>query len=132
MIKVVKTDVLWFDGRKRRVKKPGDVFEADPALEARLVSDGVAEYVGEGGEDSEAEEAGGEAEVETAAETEADGSAPEGDAESDLESMTKAELAEMAAEYGIAVGKKTKAELVEAILEADEKAPSLDAVEVEL
>ncbi len=48
----------------------------------------------------------------------------------DLADMTRAELAELAEEYGISVGKKTKAQLVAAIEEA-EQAPSLSAAVVE-
>lgn len=115
MIRVLKTDVLWFDGRKRRVKRPGDVFEADPGLEARLVAEGVAEYAGaDGGPDAGA----------------AGADAPDA-ADPGFEGMTKAEVAEVAKSYGIAVGKKTKAELIEAIEGADGMAPALEAAEVE-
>lgn len=125
MISATKHDLLWFDGRKRRTKHVGDVFTADPAVEERWVAEGVAEYV-------DAEPAGspepGPATGRAAGETDAAASEPEG--ERDLADMTRAELAELAEEYGIKVGKRTKAQLVAAIEEA-EQAPSLSAAEVE-
>lgn len=111
MIRVVTHDILWFDGRRRRTMPPGEVFEADRALEARWVSEGVAEYVdGEAPAPDEAE------------------AAPE--VAAGLSEMTRAELAEVAEGLGIAVGRKTKAQLVAAIEEA-EAAPDLSAAEVE-
>ena len=44
MIRIVKGNVLWFDGRRTHIKPAGSVFAADPSLEARWVSEGVAEY----------------------------------------------------------------------------------------
>lgn len=111
MIRVTKHDILWFDGRRRRTMRPGDVFEADRALEARWVAEGVAAYVD--GDAPAPDEAG--------AATEA---AP------DLSEMTRAELAEVAEGLGISVGRKTKAQLVAAI-EGAEAAPDLSAAEVE-
>lgn len=111
MIRVTEHDILWFDGRRRRTMRPGDVFEADRALEAQWVAEGVAAYVdGDAPAPDEAED------------TPAD--AP------DLSDMTRAELAEVAKGLGIAVGRKTKAQLVAAIEEA-EAAPDLSAAEVE-
>ena len=111
MMRVTEHDILWFDGRRRRTMRPGDVFEADRALGARWVAEGVAAYVdGDAPAPDEAEAA-----------TEA---AP------DLSEMTRAELAEVAEGLGIAVGRKTKAQLVAAIEEA-EAAPDLSTAEVE-
>ena len=125
MIRATKHDLLWFDGRKRRTKHVGDVFRADPAVEERWVAEGVAEYV----EDAPAESPEPEPATERAAgETDAADAEPE--AAADLADMTRAELAELAEEYGISVGRKTKAQLVAAIEEA-EQAPSLSAAEVE-
>ena len=107
MIRATKHDLLWFDGRKRRTMRPGEAFEADRALEARWVAEGVAEYV--------------------------DGGAPAtapAEAAPDLSEMTRAELAEVAEGLGVPVGRKTKAQLVAAIEEA-EAAPDLSAAEVE-
>lgn len=123
MIRATKHDLLWFDGRKRRTKHVGDVFRADPAVEAQWVDEGVAEYV----EDAPAESPEPEPAAEQAAgETDAADAEPEA---LDLADMTRAELAELAEEYGISVGRKTKAQLVAAIEEA-EQAPSLSAAEV--
>lgn len=125
MIRATKHDLLWFDGRRRRTKHVGDVFTADPAVEERWVDEGVAEYV----EDAPA----GSPESVPAAERaagETDSAAPEDVEAHDLADMTRAELAEIAEGYGITVGKKTKAQLVAAIEEA-EQAPSLSAAEVE-
>ena len=123
MIRATKHDLLWFDGRRRRTKHVGDVFQADPRVEDQWVGEGVAEYV-----DAAPEEA---AEPEPADAREA-GEVGAGDPEeeADLADMTRAELAEIAGEYGIRAGKKTKAQLVAAI-EAAEQAPDLTAAEVE-
>lgn len=123
MIRATKHDLLWFDGRKRRTKHVGDVFQADPAVEARWVAEGVAEYVDAAPAESPepgpaTERAAGETDATETVE------AP------DLADMTRAELAELAEEYGIRPGKLTKAKLVAAIEEA-EQAPSLSAAEVE-
>ena len=124
MIRATKHDLLWFDGRRRRTKHVGDVFRADPAVEAQWVAEGVAEYV----EDAPAESPEPEPATERAAgETDAADAEPEAP---DLADMTRAELAELAEEYGISVGRKTKAQLVAAIEEA-EQAPDLTAAEVE-
>lgn len=125
MIRATKHDLLWFDGRRRRTKHVGDVFQADPRVEAQWVAEGVAEYVD--AEPAESPEPG-PAPVRAAGETDAAAAEPEEAA--DLADMTRAELAELAEEYGITVGKKTKAQLVAAIEEA-EQAPSLSAAEVE-
>lgn len=113
MIRVTKHDILWFDGRRRRTMRPGDVFEADRALEARWVSEGVAAYVD------------GDAPATAPAEA-----APDAEPTHDLSEMTRAELAEVAEGLGIPVGRKTKAQIVAAIEEA-EAAPDLSAAEVE-
>lgn len=127
MIRATKHDLLWFDGRRRRTKHVGDVFQADPRVEAQWVAEGVAEYVdAEPAESPEPEPAPGRA----AGETEAAAPETEPEEAADLADMTRAELAELAEEYGISVGKKTKAQLVAAIEEA-EQAPSLSAAEVE-
>ena len=127
MIRATKHDLLWFDGRRRRTKHVGDVFRADPRVEAQWVAEGVAEYVdAEPAEPPEPEPAP----VRAAGETEAAAPEPEDGDAPDLADMTRAELAELAEEYGISAGKKTKAQLVAAIEEA-EQAPSLSAAEVE-
>lgn len=125
MIRATKHDLLWFDGRRRRTKHVGDVFQADPRVEAQWVAEGVAEYVDAAPAESPEP---GPAPVRAAGET--DAAEPEPEEAADLADMTRAELAELAEEYGIAVGKKTKAQLVAAIEEA-EQAPSLSAAEVE-
>ena len=113
MIRATKHDLLWFDGRRRRTMRPGDAFEADRELEARWVAEGVAEYVGGGATATEPAEAPSDAEPSR-----------------DLSEMTRAELAEVAEGLGVPVGRKTKAQLVAAIEEA-EAAPDLSAAEVE-
>ena len=45
MIRIIKSNVLWFDGRRTHLMPAGSEFRADDALEARWVADGVAEYV---------------------------------------------------------------------------------------
>lgn len=125
MIRATKHDLLWFDGRKRLTKHVGDVFQADPRVEAQWVDEGVAEYV----EAAPAESLEpGPATERAAGETESADAEPEADV--DLADMTRAELAEIAEGYGIRAGKKTKAQLVAAIEEA-EQAPDLTAAEVE-
>lgn len=127
MIRATKHDLLWFDGRRRRTKHVGDVFQADPRVEEQWVAEGVAEYVDAApAESPEPEPAPGRA----AGETEAAAPEPEPEEAAELADMTRAELAELAEEYGISAGKKTKAQLVAAIEEA-EQAPSLSAAEVE-
>lgn len=127
MIRATKHDLLWFDGRKRRTMRVGDVFQADPRVEAQWVAEGVAEYVEAApAESPEPEPATGRA----AGETEAAAPEPEPEEAAGLADMTRAELAELAEEYGIAVGKKTKAQLVAAIEEA-EQAPDLSAAPME-
>lgn len=125
MIRATKHDLLWFDGRRRRTKHVGDVFRADPRVEAQWVDEGVAEYV----EAAPAESPEPGPATERAA-GETDSAAAEPEADADLADMTRAELAEIAEGYGIKVGKRTKAQLVAAIEEA-EQAPDLTAAEVE-
>ena len=125
MIRATKHDLLWFDGRKRRTKHVGDVFTADPAVEERWVAEGVAEYVEAAPAESPEP---GPATERAAGETGPAAAEPETDV--DLADMTRAELAEIAEGYGIRAGKRTKAQLVAAIEEA-EQAPSLSAAEVE-
>lgn len=104
MIRIIKGTFGWFDGRRVRpvtaVDGPQDL---GPDLEARLVAEGVAEYVGD---------------------------APEAEAPRGIDEMTRAELEDMARSMGVPIGKKTKAELADAIEEA-EKVPDLSAAEVE-
>lgn len=129
MIRIVKGTFGYFDGRRVVPVTAADGPQSyDPELEARLVSEGVAEYV-----------AGAAAEadhrvtvtphVDVHVEVEADPE-PEAD-EPALEDMTRAELAELAESYGIRPGKLTKARLIEAIEEAEGAAPDLAAAEVE-
>lgn len=127
MIRATKHDLLWFDGRRRRTKHVGDVFQADPRVEAQWVAEGVAEYVDAAPAESPEPEP---APVRAAGETEAAAPEPEDGEAPDLADMTRWQLAELAEEYGISAGKKTKAQLVAAIEEA-EQAPSLSAAEVE-
>ena len=118
MIRIVKGTFGWFDGRKIVPKTPADPpFAVDAGLEDRLVAEGVAEYADDYRADPAPEPApaGPEERAEPA---------------TDLSDMTRAELAEVAESYGIAVGRRTKAQLVAAIEEA-ERAPSLSAAEVE-
>ena len=129
MIRIVKGTFGYFDGRRVVPVTAADGPQSyDPELEARLVSEGVAEYV-----------AGAAAEadhrvtvtphVDVHVEVEADPE-PEAD-EPALEDMTRAELAELAESYGIRPGKLTKSKLIEAIEEAEGAAPDLAAAEVE-
>lgn len=129
MIRIVKGTFGYFDGRRVVPVTAADGPQSyDHELEARLVSEGVAEYV-----------AGAAAEadhrvtvtphVDVHVEVEADPE-PEAD-EPALEDMTRAELAELAESYGIKPGKLTKARLIEAIEEAEGAAPDLAAAEVE-
>lgn len=128
MIVITKGTFGYFDGRRVvPVTRADGPQSFDPELEARLVSEGVAEYV-----------AGAAAEadhrvtvtphVDVHVEVEADPE-PEAD-EPALEDMTRAELAEIAEGYGIKAGKLTKSKLIEAI-EGAEKAPDLSAAAVE-
>lgn len=115
MIRITKGFFIWYDGRRRRVMRPEDgAFRADDSLEARLVDEGVAEYVGEAPEP----------EPEVVQKTEPV------EEDEDLESMTRAELEGICREMGIPVGKKNKTQLIKAIEEA-EQAPDLSAAEVE-
>ena len=132
MIRIVKGTFGYFDGRRVVPVTAADGPQSyDPELEARLVSEGVAEYVGG------ATCSVGEADhrvtvtphVDVHVEVEADPE-PEAD-EPALEDMTRAELAELAESYGIRPGKLTKARLIEAIEEAEGAAPDLAAAEVE-
>lgn len=114
MIHIVKGTFGWYDGRRVRPKTPSDPpFQADDRLEARLVAEGVAEYVGADGPSNV---------VDGAVDVQAD--------DRDLESMTKEELADLAESMGVTVGRKTKTQIIAAIKEAD-KAPDLSAAEVE-
>lgn len=128
MIRITKSNVLWFDGRRTRLMPAGSVFRADDALEARWVSEGVAEYA----DGEPAVEHASPAPAVPAAPVEIQGEPDEDDADEapDLNGMTRAELAELAEGYGIKPGKLSKAKLIEAIEEA-EKAPDLSAAEVE-
>lgn len=125
MIRIVKGTFGYFDGRRVVPVTFADGPQGyDPELEARLVSEGVAEYVADGSKPGC--KAAADPVVETETETE--------EAESDepaLEDMTRAELAEMAGSYGIKAGKMTKAKLIAAIEEAEGAAPDLAAAEVE-
>lgn len=112
MIRILKPNVLWFDGRRTHVKGAGDVLTADTGLEARWVAEGVAEYVSDQPEPAPAVEP------------------DETTDQPDLASMTKAELEEVARARGIAVGRMTKAQLLSAIEESDEP-PAISAAEAE-
>lgn len=125
MIRIVKGTFGYFDGRRVVPVTAADGPQSyDPELEARLVSEGVAEYVGEADYTVTVTP-----HVEVSVEVEADPE-PEAD-EPALEDMTRAELAELAESYGIRPGKLTKARLIEAIEEAEGAAPDLAAAEVE-
>ena len=125
MIRIVKGTFGYFDGRRVVPVTAADGPQSyDPELEARLVSEGVAEYVGEADYTVTVTP-----HVEVSVEVEADPE-PEVD-EPALEDMTRAELAELAGSYGIKPGKLTKARLIEAIEEAEGAAPDLAAAEVE-
>lgn len=126
MIRVTKHPILWFDGRRRRTMRPGDVFQADPAVEDRWVAEGVAERADE--PPAPADDAPAPADVETP-EAPAGGE-PTEDGADDLECMTRDELVGILEGYGLKAGKKNKTQLVEAIREA-ERAPELTAAEVE-
>lgn len=123
MIRITKSNVLWFDGRRTHLMPAGSEFRADDALEARWVAEGVAEYVGE----TEPQPVHDEQVPEAPA---PDPSTEPKGGETDLADMTRAELAELAESYGVKPGKLTKAKLIAAIEQA-EQAPSLAAAEVE-
>ena len=127
MIRIVKSNVLWFDGRRTHIKPAGSVFKADPALEARWVDEGVAEYADAAEPAPEQPEPDYTVTVKPTVKVEVE---VDGEPEPDLSDMTRAELAELAESYGIKPGKLTKAKLIAAIEEA-EQAPSLAAAEVE-
>lgn len=134
MIRVTKHPILWFDGRRRRTMRPGDVFQADPAVEDRWVAEGVAELVDERTEPAGDSSAPAAAEPTDAPEPDAApapaGGEPTEDGADDLERMTRDELVGILEGYGLKAGKKNKSQLVEAIREA-ERAPELTAAEVE-
>ena len=126
MIRIIKGTFGWFNGRRVvPVTREDGPISVDRSLERRLVDEGVAEYVDApvsgGAPDPEPTKAPAAA---PAPESDCDGCAPA------LDDMTRAELADMAESLGIKPGKKTKAELAEAIAEA-EQAPDLSAAEVE-
>ena len=125
MIRIVKGTFGYFDGRRVvPVTFADGPQNYDPELEARLVSEGVAEYVGE----APAAEPAPDPEPTPVPEPEQE--ADEADGEPALEDMTRAELADIAEGYGIKAGKLTKAKLIEAI-EGAEKVPDLSAAAVE-
>ena len=134
MIRATKHDLLWFDGRKRRTKHVGDFFRADPRVEAQWVGEGVAEYVeadGPGDGDGAVVTIAPKVSVALEVTETMDGVTTTETVEApDLSEMTRAELAEVAEGLGVPVGRKTKAQLVAAIEEA-EAAPDLSAAEVE-
>ena len=114
MIRITHGTFGWYDGRfVRPMTRASGPFEADKELEARLVAKGMAEYVDQPDEP----------------EKEPEPEKPE-ESEEDLADMTKAELEELAKSLGVPVGKKTKAQLIAAIEEADEPL-AMDAAEVE-
>ena len=120
MIRIVKGTFGYFDGRRVVPVTFADGPQSyDPELEARLVSEGVAEYAGEAPA------------AEPMPDPEPEPEADEADGEPALEDMTRAELAELAGSYGIRPGKLTKAKLIAAIEEAEGAAPDLAAAEVE-
>ena len=126
MIRIVKGTFGYFDGRRVVPVTYADGPQSyDPELEARLVSEGVAEYAG----GAPAAEPAPEPEPTPVPEPEPE--ADEADGEPALEGMTRAELAELAGSYGIKPGKLTKAKLIAAIEEAEGAAPDLSAAEVE-
>lgn len=126
MIVITKGTFGYFDGRRVVPVTRADGPQAyDPELEARLVSEGVAEYVGEADYTVTVT-------PHLTVDVEVDGEpAGENADEPALEDMTRAELAELAESYGIRPGKLTKARLIEAIEEAEGAAPDLAAAEVE-
>lgn len=127
MIRIVKGTFGYFDGRRVVPVTAADGPQSyDPELEARLVSEGVAEYVAAAEADHRVTVT---PHVDIHIDVEADPE-PEAD-EPALEDMTRAELAELAESYGIKPGKLTKARLIEAIEEAEGAAPDLAAAEVE-
>lgn len=125
MIVITKGTFGYFDGRRVVPVTRADGPQAyDPELEARLVSEGVAEYVGEADYTVTVT-------PHLTVDVEVDGEpAGENADEPALEDMTRAELADIAEGYGIKAGKLTKAKLIEAI-EGAEKAPDLSAAAVE-
>lgn len=104
MIRIIKGVFGWFDGRRviPLTEDDGPV-SIDHDLEARLVDEGIAEYVGEPATEPAPVEA---PKVEPE---------PVEDEAKDLSGMLKAELVELAEAKGIKVSGLTKAELVEAI-----------------
>lgn len=123
-VRIVKGTFGWFDGKRvRPVTKADGPKDFDPDLEARLVAEGVAEWAGAAADEPAPAVPGPEEAAE--ADTE-----PEGEPAEALEDMTKAELEELAKSLGVPVGKKTKAELAEAIAAAEEP-PAVEAAEVE-
>lgn len=125
MIVITKGTFGYFDGRRVVPVTRADGPQAyDPELEARLVSEGVAEYVGEADYTVTVT-------PHLTVDVEVDGEpAGENADEPALEDMTRAELSDIAEGYGIKAGKLTKAKLIEAI-EGAEKAPDLSAAAVE-
>ena len=126
MIRIVKGTFGYFDGRRVVPVTAADGPQSyDPELEARLVSEGVAEYVGDADHTVTVT-------PHLTVDVEVDGEPAVEDAdEPALEDMTRAELAELAESYGVKPGKMTKAKLIEAIEEAEGAAPDLAAAEVE-
>lgn len=126
MIRIVKGTFGYFDGRRVVPVTAADGPQSyDPELEARLVSEGVAEYVAHEADHRVTVTPHVDIHIDVEADPE-----PEAD-EPALEDMTRAELAELAESYGIRPGKMTKAKLIEAIEEAEGAAPDLAAAEVE-
>lgn len=132
-VKIVSGGYGYRAGEKKSVElKDGRSapFELDDAEAARIIALGIAEYaeteVATPVPDKETETAGvNTAETANAAEGEHEGGAP------DLDNMTFAELKELAIKRGIkGIGKlKSKAALINAILESEDAPPELGAEE---
>lgn len=126
MVKIIKGSYGRKVGSVIKPVNPGEIIELEPEKEQRLVSIGVAEYVG--AEAVKAEELPAKADAEEAEEADSEvvDELPEYSIDMKLD-----QLKAIAEQYGVdASGLRSKKEVVEAIDAAREELPDLDVSDV--